>query len=180
MSEGKLGRSSRYKRLSGTLGWSDGAPKPHLGSSLINKANIPKLAKLSRTLQVACALRSCGFNFGHLLSLWVLASPSETGGVGLRRRDRIRRQGVGATGPAGAGGDYRSEMKEALPNVCQQGVFQAGYNGLQHRYGDKPNALAYFVGAVWNWVCNHDLQAKAGSYTTSDTNCYCRVLERSR
>ena len=89
-------------------------------------------------------------------------------------------QGVGATGPAGAGGDYRSEMKEALPNACQQGVFQAGYNGLQHRYGGKPNALAYFVGAVWNWVCNHDLQAKAGSYTTSDTNCYCRVLERSR
>jgi len=82
-------------------------------------------------------------------------------------------KGVGAMGPAGAGGDYRSQMKAALSNVYQQGVFQAGYNGLQHPYGGKPNTLAYFVGAVWNWVCNHDLQAKVGPYTTSDANCYC-------
>ena len=29
---------------------------------------------------------------------------------------------------------------------------EAGYSGLVHPYSNTPNTVAYFVGAVWNWV----------------------------
>merc|ERR1712226_77189 len=75
--------------------------------------------------------------------------------------------GVGAFGPAGAGGDYSDAMRAALRNCpsCRDGT------GLKHPYYDAENVSAFFVGAVYPWICTRD--NGSNPYTGSDANCYC-------
>ena len=76
--------------------------------------------------------------------------------------------GVGAFGPFGGDGDYSAGIRKALSNckTCDQGT------GLRHPYADT-GALAYFVGAIWPWVCTKGDVVKVGPYTGSGANCYC-------
>ena len=74
--------------------------------------------------------------------------------------------GVGAFGPAGAGGDYSASMRNALANCpsCDGG------SGLEHPYANA-SAKAYFTGASWPWVCTAD--SAPSPYTGWSASCYC-------
>jgi len=84
--------------------------------------------------------------------------------VGIERASV--KDGVGAFGPAGTGGDYSHSMRNILSNCpsCAHGT------ALEHPY-QNTNAVAYFTGALWPWICNED--AGGAPYTGQQVKCYC-------
>lgn len=78
------------------------------------------------------------------------------------------KNGVGAFGPAGDGGDYSESMRSILAN-CPTCAYNSA---LEHPYKES-TAVAYFTGAAWPWICTPGDDKNGTPYTGEQVSCFC-------
>jgi len=82
--------------------------------------------------------------------------------------EEASKQGVGAFGPAGDDKSYGDAMRNILRN-CPSCAYKSA---LEHPYKET-DAIAYFVGAAWPWICNEGDDKNGTPYTGKQVSCYC-------
>mmetsp|Transcript_104480 Transcript_104480/g.304996 ORF Transcript_104480/g.304996 Transcript_104480/m.304996 type:complete len:329 (-) Transcript_104480:313-1299(-) len=89
--------------------------------------------------------------------------------VGLQEANS---DGIGALGPKESPTDsYTGDYSSSLLGVLANCPTCAGGTALSNPY-EGSNAIAYFTGASWPWICSEG-GTKFEPYTGSSANCYC-------